>query len=381
MIRRFFLVGALVLTTVAFAAPSPKKPAPKPVPTAAAAATTKAPPPPPAVPNAVDPGQARSPYEALLEPSLAGSSAQLDLTTLKRTITKFTLTSDVSPLTKITAAEKPAVIHQFAVDPRWRLVQWDGAIVAFRRAKDAVGEWTAPTRGYHASEAGVWRGAVRFTPWKADVPWVKSELIGRAPASSGSIEAKAFSFSPHPGWKATALSWSGPEVSLEVFEASASDDLENTSLMLSIVPGYVTSILTDIDVVRTRGYTVGMLPAQEPQRGEPKMAISSPSAGELEIRARLHLAGPGITWIRVLDANLKPWEELAVGAGTREILGWSERSDELFYMQGRFPVPAGLPFSGTAEVWFQKTTDGVTFRPDATPPVRLGAFPVTIPKR
>ena len=103
------------------------------------------------------------------------------------------------------------------------------------------------------------------------------------------------------------------------------------------------------------------------------MTLTSPAAGEVEVRAWLHTPDPGTTWARFLDTELKPWEEDAFAAGTREILGASRDAKQLFYLQGRFPVPAGQGLSGTVEFWHHPDDGGAV--------TRIAAFPITLPER
>lgn len=336
---------------------------------------------PPVLPDPVDPGAAASPYERPEDASaLDGQVGGLDLTSLSRSIVTFTLTADMSALAAIDAAGEEALLRQVAADPRWRLVQWGGALVAFRRVK-AEDSWTTTLRGYHKSADGTWRAALRFSPYTQEMPWATSPLVGRAKASAPSIDAKAFRYPGKAGWQGTALSWEGPEVALEVFEAGASDELPHTAEMLGTVPSYVASVSARRADVAAKGFTVAGMPAKEPAFGEPSVAVISPGPGELEVRARVHLDNPGVTWVRVLDDKLAPWEDRAVAAGTRELIGWSSDAEVLFYLQGRFPVPAGAAFSGTIEVWHQPIA---SIREPSKPvgaPVRLGAFPVKVPAR
>lgn len=348
---------------------------------ALASALAAAPPPftPPRLPDGIDPGDTASPWEPAADLPLRGGSS-LELTSLTRTITTFTLGADVSALSTIDAAAEQAVLRHVAADPRWRLVVHQGALIAYRRTKDGP-EWTCPMRGYTVDGPSLWRAAIRFTPWSPDAAWATSKVVAHADASAAEIQATGFAYGAHPGWDATALSWSGPEVSLELFEAGAADDLPHTAELLGIVPSYLGGLTTLAGTVPTQGWATGYLPAKEPKRGEPTVDVTSPGPGELEVRARMHVPGPGITWVRILDGELHPWEEQAVGVGTREIIGWADDEKALFYLQGRFPVPAGSAFTATIEVWhLPVATTADLVRPTGTP-IRIGAFPVKVPRR
>jgi hypothetical protein len=125
--------------------------------------------------------------------------------------------------------------------------------------------------------------------------------------------------------------------------------------------------------IRAHGFTAAMMPGRQVKTGEPTVAVTSPGPGELDVRGWVHTPGPGVAWVRVLDTDLVAWEGAAVATGTREILGASDNPKQLFYFQGRFPVPSGAAFSGTVEVWHQADGGG--------PPTRLAAAPATIPAR
>jgi len=77
--------------------------------------------------------------------------------------------------------------------------------------------------------------------------------------------------------------------------------------------------------------------------------------------------------VRIVDEDLNPWEEAAVATSTLEVVGWSTDERDLFHMQGRFPVPPGKGFSGSAEVWF-RPFDGGEAR-------RIGGFLAKVPSR
>lgn len=323
---------------------------------------------------AQDPGAVPSPYEDRVPtPSLSGSTSSLNLEALAHEITEFTIEADVSGLTAVTTENLDAVIRHLAADPRWRVVEAPGgAMIAIRREKDG-GEWTAPLRGYIAAKDGLWRAVLRFDAWDPADPWASSPLVSRTDAMSPKATLRAFNAPEHKGWQAVAMAWEAPAVALEIYDASKAAELESASAILGSVPNYLDVVATHAAEIRARGYDPRALPFREPRRSDPWVEAKSPAPGELDVRARVHPPGFGYTWIRLDDENLQPWEELAVATGTREIVGWSSVEREQFYMQGRFPVPSGEGFTGTAEVWFQAMDGGA--------PILLGATPVRVPKR
>jgi hypothetical protein len=329
---------------------------------------------PPKIPVAArDPGPVPSPYEARVQvPALSGTTSSLNLTALAHEITRFTVATDCSAIGRITAANEDAILHHLAADARWRLVEEGGAIVAYQRVADGK-EWTVAPHGYVTTKGSIARTALRFGAWDASSPWAASPLVSRARAEDSSIEMTAFNLDGHPGWKAVALAWEGPIGALEIFDAGTDENLPEAASSLSIVPPFVSGLVQDEGIIRQRGYDGLYMASKEPRQGEPTLDITSPAPGELEVRARIHTPSAGATWVRLDDGDLHPWEEVAVATGTREIIGWSDVPQELFYLQGRFPVPSGAAFSGTAEVWFQSKSGG--------DPVLLGAFPIKVPKR
>jgi hypothetical protein len=173
-----------------------------------------------------------------------------------------------------------------------------------------------------------------------------------------------------------AWEWGDPGATLEVFEAgpmATVGELVRTTAALRGVPSLMSGVSRASEEIIGAGCTATLLPGRSARTGEPTATLLSPAPGEIDLRAWLHTPGEGITWARILDTELVPWEEAAVAAGTREILGSSNDSKQLFYLQGRFPVPAGAEFSGTVEFWFQADAGG--------DPRRIGAFPITVPSR
>jgi hypothetical protein len=321
---------------------------------------------PPAVPTPEAAGAGPSPYESQLQ------VPAVDVAT--RVVLQSKIVADVPGLASGAAAHH-ALERQLAADPRWRVVDWQGGRVAYQRVADGK-EWTVPLRGYHASADGVWRTAVVLSPWGPGSVWVTSPLVGRAPASSGSIGISQINYEGNPDWRAVAWEWGDPGATLEVFEAGPRAmiaQFPHTNDALSAVPYLVGRIASGAAEVQKVGFAPSLIPPALVRTGEPSLSVSSPAPGELDLRAWVHTPGPGVTWARALDTDLRVWEEQAFAAGTREILGSGKDPRQLFYLQGRFPVPAGPAFSGTVELWHQPDGGGEV--------VRLAAVPVTLPAR
>ncbi|MFZ5475398.1 MAG: hypothetical protein ACOZNI_01375 [Myxococcota bacterium] len=323
---------------------------------------------PPVVPTPLPAEVVPSPYETQLQ------VPAVDVPSRVAMVTKIN-GPDVRGLAQAAAAPK-ALALQLAADPRWRVVDWDGGRVAYQRVADGK-EWTVPLRGYHASAQEVWRAAIVLRPWAPTSVWATSPVVGRAPASSTTLSVSELKYVGNPDWRAAAWEWGDPGATLQVFEAgprATVSALPRTSEVLGTLPNLMGRIAAEAATIEASGFSSNLLPGRAAKSGEPTVTLASPAPGELDVRAWLHVPGPGVTWARVLDGELlQPWEEAAVAAGTREVLGSSKDPKHLFYLQGRFPVPAGPAFSGTVEFWHQ--LDG------AAAPARIAAFPVTIPAR
>jgi len=326
---------------------------------------------PPTIPTPTDPGQDASPYESRLQvPDLnKGSEGSFDLEGLAYVKTRFTITANLTALNQVDHDRQEGFLRHVAADPRWRLVAWDGAIVAFKRVAEDE-RWTVPLRGYHETDKSAWRAALRFTPWKKGAPWYDSPLVSNAKSDDPKIKLAVFTLEDHRDLQAVAMSWKGPAVAYELYEAAREVELTRTQTELTTLPGFIT--LASLPGVERKGYSQPAMPKDGVQSGEPTFEITPAADGHLDLHGWMHVPGRGITWARILDTELKPWEEAAVATGTREIIGWSSDPETLFYMQGRFPVPKGKHMSATVEIWHQ---------PDGGEPTRVGAFPVTVPDR
>jgi hypothetical protein len=326
---------------------------------------------PPAIPTPSDPGQDLSPYESRLTGvGVSGSEGRFDLEGLSYVKTQFTITADLSTLEQITAAKRDRFLRHVAADPRWRLGTRDGALVAFKRRSDAD-RWTVPLRGYHESETDAWRAALRFTPWMTGAPWMDSPLISEAAATDPKIRLAVFTLDQRRDFQAVAMRWKGEHITYELYEAGRQvEDLPRTVSELSALPTFLT--LANLSSVDKVGYSTAAMPKGGVATGEPRFELTAAPNGQLDLHGWVHVPGRGITWARILDTDLQPWEAAAVAIGTREIIGWNDDPESLFFMQGQFPVAAGPRMSASVEIWHQ---------PDGGEPLRIGAFPITVPQR
>ncbi|MFT7519459.1 MAG: hypothetical protein ACI9MC_001601 [Kiritimatiellia bacterium] len=314
-----------------------------------------------------------SPYEPSTEPpSLEGERFALDLKSLVRSRTDFSLRMDTSVLADLDEKGRDAVMAHFAADPRWRVSEAEETLVAMRRTH-REGLWSLPAHGYHMSESETWRVVVRFADWRPDLPWSTSQFVTRVDAKAG--EADIHGFVPKldvwNGQVATALSIDAEHVHLDVFESGDPDVRERTAAALSEIPNTLANVLIRADFFMPRGHDPLLLPPSEPGISTKALTFRSPYSGELEWTARLNPGEPGWIWLR-LAYDDDTWEEVAVAAGTKERVGWSPEASEGFYAQATFPVPHGDGFLADAEVWFH---------PDHGDPRRLLRTEVQVPAR
>jgi hypothetical protein len=246
------------------------------------------------------------------------------------------------------------VFEALAASPRWRVCEWDHAIVAFERT-ERDGVWTVPRDGWHRGDV-VWRALLRFTAWDEGLPWGDSALVTRVEATEETVRVVPFAGSgAWEGWTIEATAFEGRDLSLETGVAYRSAS-ERTEEIADGVGEMVTDILA--------GHRGAGL------RARPSLQIQTSPMG-LEIQGWLDPGGPGWTWIRLV-ADGEPWEEDAVRTATREAIGWSADPEQVFWLQGEVPVPAGPGFDAIAEVWLQ---------PPLSEPTKVAELPVHVPAR
>ncbi len=324
--------------------------------------------PPSAAPAAPGPAAVTSPWESRLADATAtDSSEELDLERLAYVITTFRIDADLSGLDGYVGDSVETLVRHLAADPRWKVMEWDGALVAFKRTAASDG-WTIPRSGYHAQGDNAWRAVLRFDEWGEDSAWPDSKLVSRALANDTGMKIKAFRLENRPDLEAIAVSWQAEGLWFEVFEASKKTTLSRTSEELAFVPGYLQA--ATLDGVQQRGFSEVGLPADEPVDAPSSLSVEWID-GELEVRARVHAPGPGISWVRLLDGDGNPWEEGTFAAATREVVGWSTETLS-FYMQGRVPTtPPSEKQDMVGEVWHLAR--------NSRKPERIGAWRVMVP--
>jgi len=326
-------------------------------------------PPPPLPPASSD-----SPYSVKAPiPGVVGKDGTFDLERLGRVMTSYSIDLDATAIDRITEEQAKAIERHLAADPRWRLVEWEGALVAFLR-HEAGKERTVRWDGFRERPKDVQRVAIRFEPWPATSGWGTSPYVSHVDAGNTHMTMKDFVLSDPPwaGWHATALAIEGPHLAFDVYEARPSEDRDGTIDALMYQIPVIEALATYSSEVATRGYVRAILPRGEPDRTGPVAEINAVGPGMLEVRARVNPGEAGWTWARILDEALVPWEALPVAAGTRERIGWSSVPTERFYLEGVFPVARGSKMAGTLEIWFQPDAGGE--------PRRLDALPITIPR-
>lgn len=345
----------LLLVAVALARPAPKKV--------------------PALPKVVtpsDPGGG-APTHAPPEPSLGGSTQTLQLEGIRRQSTTFRVELDTSALTAGPELT-PTLERHLAADPRWRLVERDGGLVALRR-EEVDGRWVIGPAEHHGGEGGCHRVALRLGALDPGADWASADGVARIPAGASAVELPVFQVpdAPCKGLSATALRVEGPAVSLELLEAARGADRTITFDALTHTLDLVRQVGATGRTVQRDGFDRFSLPRGEPVAGdEPTVTLTSPGPGLLELDARVNPGRRGWTWLRLLDDGLQPWEDPQIGRATRERAGWSDDASLTFLVGTVFPAPSGPAFSGTAELWFQ---------PEDGPPVLLTAVPLDVPAR
>jgi len=313
-----------------------------------------------------DPGLASSPYDQTMDvPNLAKRASDLDLEALATKYTIYHVNVDLSSLKHLDRSSAHRVELALAADPRWRVGVWDGAVVAFQRSRSGS-DWTVPRPGYHVDPTGVWRTGVRFSAWAPSSEWAEPKLLTYTQANVNRLALRAFELlsGPAKGLEATALTVAGPSASVDLFEATRDPSRPHTAEALATVPMLLDE-LPHAEITQS---------VWDPGRDQPShLDVRSAGNDLLEVQARVHADEPGWTWVRVLDAHGRAWEEKAVATGTRELI-WGDRSDRReSWLQSQFPVPNGRGFDGTAEVWQEPLAGGR--------PVQLASYPVRIPTR
>ncbi|MCB9681255.1 MAG: hypothetical protein H6733_07255 [Alphaproteobacteria bacterium] len=303
---------------------------------------------------------------------LIGPDDALDIETMIRSKVTFDLSLDNTWLHEVDDRVARAMRDTLAADPRWRVTEEDGVVLALRRDED-VGIWSVPRTGFHATPQDAWRIAVRFAPWSDASGWATSPSVVRMAPDDAKVHVKAFGVEKQPwyGRRAIALSADGDHLGFDIYELGSGRDVTRTVAALEEITDEVWRVIAVADGVASMGAAVMPLPAGEPAKAT-SLTIDSPGPALLSVRARVNPGVAGWTWVRLV-AGATPWAEAEVGAGTRERVGWSADPTQGFYLQGAFVAPAGPAFDATAEVWVQPD-DGSGVR-------KVASFPVHVPER
>ena len=315
-----------------------------------------------------------SPLETqLVRPDLMGVDLALDLATMSRRQITFDLSFDRTPFDAVTLPIQRSLFEVFAADPRWRVTEEDGALVAYLRVADGAG-WSVPRSGYHRSTDGAtWRVDVRAGAWGSSSKWLTSPYVKHLAPGIGKARMTSWVMADPAmrGLHASAMSIESPGVAVDLFEAGGPVDRPHMSSGLVQAQQTIMTVVGAAAYFEREGGAAARVPAAEP--GAPGvMLVSSPVPGTLDLRTRVNPGAPGWTWVRLVTDH-GAWNDAAVGAGTRERVGFSADPARAFYMQSAFPTPQGPGFAATAEVWF---------KPDDGGPVRkLASSPVTVPAR
>lgn len=307
------------------------------------------------------------------QPTLEGERGALDLKSLVRSQLTYDLTMETSALSELDDGDAEALLIHLASDPRWRVYNDGSVLVAARRTRDASGEWSIDSSGYHETDGGPWRVLLRFDGWPAAHPWATSDFVARAKASAGRAQVGGFipSNSVYEGNVITAMSVESDVISLDVYESGPQENRPRTAAALSEVPPLVYNAQTLGDRLHRAGHEPLMLPKGEPSRSGPSVELIPAGDGQIEWRARVNPGEPGWVWLRITNGE-GAWDEVDIASGTREASGWSSASDTAFLAQSRFPATSGPAFDATAEVWFLPETG------DAR---ALARVPVRVPSR
>lgn len=332
--------------------------------------------PPPAVVAPVEPPlpSLLSPLDTqLVRPDLMGVDLALDLSTLSRHQITFDLSFDRTPFDAVTLPIQRSLFEVFSADPRWRVTEEDGVMVAYLRVADGAG-WTVPRSGYHkAADGAAWRVDVRAGLWGASSKWLTSPYVKHLAPGAGKAHMTSWVMADPAmrGLHASAMSIESPGVAVDLFEAGGSSGRPYMSAGLVQAQQTIMTVVGASAYFAREGGAAARVPAAEPSTPG-QIVVSAPSSGVLDVRARVNPGVPGWTWVRLVSEH-GPWNDAAVGAGTRERVGFSPDTARAFYLQSAFPVPQGPGFAGTAEVWF---------KPDDGGPIRkLASSPVNVPAR
>ncbi len=304
-------------------------------------------------------------------PRLAGPTAELSGQGLTRERIAFEMHADLAALDHLDARRTQQLMAQLAADPRWRVGRTrEGLVVAhLRPAREPE---SMDHSGYHRSADGCSRVALYAGRGAHGSEWDLSPQVTLVPAGAQSIELRGFHATDAgcSGW-ATALQVLG-SVTLEVFESGDPTGRPHTVAVLGQVPAEVANLAASMGVAAS-AHDPFFLPPGEPVLGHGAPVLTVRALGRaVQVWGRANPGEAGWTWVRVVDRQGHPWEEHGVAVSTLERIGWSNDSEEGFYVQSAFGVPPDQGLDGRAELWFQ---------PDGGTPRSLHAVPIRVPEQ
>lgn len=281
-------------------------------------------------------------------PGLSVPDRGLDIRSMRRTVTRFSL--DVPPMDPVDPSLTDAVALQLAADPRWRLSAEEGVLVGSWREDDG-GDWVVGPGGFHDDGARAWRVRLRLGVWPAGHRWTVADGVVHGAASGATVQLQPVSETWEP-WSdrlATALSVDGEGFGFDVYEAGDGESLPYTVGAAEDVMDWWGRAVMVADRVAAAGPGEAFLPPGEP--GTPGAGEVAFAEGILTASARVNPGLDGWTWLRLMDGD-GPWQEAAITAGTRERAGYSAEPSEGFWVQSAVPLAEALPEGATAAWWF-----------------------------
>ena len=356
-----------VALAVLLASCGPKAPPPPPAAAAPDAAAR------PAAPAELGPPtsplelRAAAPAGAAELPPLSGAVRELDMVTLTSSTQTFTIDADTAMFSATDPRVAARLQAAFQYDPRWRVGLWEGQTVAWARRADAQG-WAAPWGGYRAEGAGAIRTLFRFDTRPPDHPWSASGLVARNPAGTHSMQVMAWKVDRGPWADQTAAAFTidGEAMSLEVHEVAPKLTLAGTQKDLQQATLRTKAIADQVgrgDLQRT---ALAMVPKGEPRIGDPFVQVTRTRTG-LDVRGRVNPGAEGWLFVRVRDADGRPWQPEAVAVATAERVGWDANPAVVSYFQSDVPAGGTPPLRGTVELWFHPDAAGPLRRLEALP--------------
>ncbi len=307
-------------------------------------------------------------------PPIAGDPQGLDLERLARSRTTFTLSTDRPVLGALGQVDPNFLRANLEADPRWRVgLDASGQALACPRER-AGASWVTPAHGY-LSQSGRpqrWRYCVRFGPRPVDHPWSNSPLVAHNPPESLALKVAAVRLDQGAwaGWQGAALTIDGPQVSVELHEASPHLDMHATATALAELQARIENLVGVANRENPQRAALSGLPAGEPVMGQ--LGLRCEAAGEqIHVLGRLRVESQGWTWIRPLDSQGQPTPHAAaVQRQSAERIGLAPSPESGMSLESRLSRNS-LAGAARIEAWHQPDAGG--------PPIAVGAWPLECP--